>query len=416
MSVGERGNFRQNSLLTRLEEVRTPPMTAVRLLYFPGFSGSLPPLCNSYLRTVSNQFERPVPMPLLYCNYLEIFDVGNNTINGTLPTWLGTLQQLQTTMLRILDVSRNEFNGSLLPQVIHRSHVPQPLESEEEDDESYFASGFTWESVVIGYSCGLVVGTFMCSIMFKAGKPKWFLEGIIPHKNRRRKKRANQVAHAGNVFELVDERLRDDYCHAPKRKARFGTQCPRLILSEPLGNNILTSNVTHRIGVAWRKWRLASGVLCDKKIPHKLKGKFYRVVVRPALLYGAECWPVKNAHVQKMHVAEMRMLRWMCGHTRSDKIRNEVIREKVGVASVVDKARRGEMVWTCEEAGQSAQREGTRRGRGRPKKYWGEVIRQDMAQLHITEDMTLDRKEWRSRIKVEGDGLLASVEVLALHL
>uniref|UniRef100_M1BQ44 Polyprotein n=1 Tax=Solanum tuberosum TaxID=4113 RepID=M1BQ44_SOLTU len=33
---------------------------------------------------------------------------------------------------------------------------------------------------------------------------------------------------------------------------------------------------------------------------------------------------------------------------------------------------------------------GTRRGRGRPKKYWGEVIRQDMVQLWITEDMTLD--------------------------
>ncbi|KAG5609994.1 hypothetical protein H5410_021275 [Solanum commersonii] len=46
--------------------------------------------------------------------------------------------------------------------------------------------------------------------------------------------------------------------------------------------------------------------------------------------------------------------------------------------------------------------EGTRRGRGRPKKYWGEVIRQDLAQFHLTEDMTLDRKEWRLRIKVEG--------------
>lgn len=31
------------------------------------------------------------------------------------------------------------------------------------------------------------------------------------------------------------------------------------------------------------------------------------------------------------------MLRWTCGHTRSDKIRNEVIREKVGVASMADK-------------------------------------------------------------------------------
>ncbi|KAF3643662.1 putative methyltransferase PMT21 [Capsicum annuum] len=37
--------------------------------------------------------------------------------------------------------------------------------------------------------------------------------------------------------------------------------------------------------------------------------------------------------------------------------------------------------------------DGFRRGRGRPKKYWGEVIRQDMEQLQLTEDMTLDKKD-----------------------
>ncbi|PHT55358.1 hypothetical protein CQW23_03844 [Capsicum baccatum] len=37
--------------------------------------------------------------------------------------------------------------------------------------------------------------------------------------------------------------------------------------------------------------------------------------------------------------------------------------------------------------------DGFRRGRGRPKKYWGEVIRRDMEQLQLTEDMTLDRKQ-----------------------
>ncbi|KAG5594321.1 hypothetical protein H5410_035553 [Solanum commersonii] len=178
------------------------------------------------------------------------------------------------------------------------------------------------------------------------------------------------------------------------------------------GSGDIDDDVTHRIGVAWMKWRLASRVLCDKKIPPRLKGKFYRVVVRPALLYGAECWPVKNAHVQKLHVAEMRMLRWMCGHTRSDKIRNEVIREKVGVASVVDKLREARLRWFGHVRRRGADApvrrceglvvEDTRRGRGRPKKYWGEVIRQDLAQLHLTEDMTLDRKEWRSRIKVVG--------------
>ena len=31
--------------------------------------------------------------------------------------------------------------------------------------------------------------------------------------------------------------------------------------------------------------------------------------------------------------------------------------------------------------------EGTRRGRGRQKKYWGEVINHDMTQLQINEDI-----------------------------
>ena len=120
-------------------------------------------------------------------------------------------------------------------------------------------------------------------------------------------------------------------------------------------------------------------MLCDKKVPPKLKGKFYRVVVRPAMLYGAECWPVKNFHIQKMKVAKMRMLRWMCGLTRGDKVRNEVIREKVGVTSVEDKMREGRLRWfghmmrrgtdapvrRCERLAL----DGFRRSRGRLKKY-----------------------------------------------
>ncbi|KAF3661377.1 DNA-binding protein S1FA2 [Capsicum annuum] len=168
-------------------------------------------------------------------------------------------------------------------------------------------------------------------------------------------------------------------------------------------NGEIDEDVSHRIGAGWMKWKLASGVLCDKKVPPKLKGKFYRVVVRPALLYRAECWPVKNSHIQKMKVAEMRMLRWMCGLTRRDRVRNETIREKVGVTSVECKMREARLRWfghvkrrgmdapvcRCERLAL----DGFRRGRGRPKKYWGEVIRRDMEQLQLTENMTLDRKE-----------------------
>ncbi|KAG5573939.1 hypothetical protein H5410_063705 [Solanum commersonii] len=182
------------------------------------------------------------------------------------------------------------------------------------------------------------------------------------------------------------------YCPKADAKVRLATQIiPKKESFKYLGSVIqgsgdIDDDVTHRIGVAWMKWRLASGVLCDKKIPPKLKGKFYRVVVRPALLYGAECWPVKNSHVFKN----------AC-------LRDEDVEmdEKVGVASVVDKEARPR--WFGHVRKRCAHDE--ERGRGRPKKFWGEVIRQDLGQLYITEDMTLDRKKWRLRIKVEAEGL-----------
>ncbi|XP_070041220.1 uncharacterized protein [Nicotiana tomentosiformis] len=61
------------------------------------------------------------------------------------------------------------------------------------------------------------------------------------------------------------------------------------------GDGEIGEDLTPRIGEGWMKLRLTSGVLCDKKVPLKLKGKFYRVVVRPMMLYGTECWPVKIA-------------------------------------------------------------------------------------------------------------------------
>ncbi|KAF3626060.1 hypothetical protein FXO37_30537 [Capsicum annuum] len=111
------------------------------------------------------------------------------------------------------------------------------------------------------------------------------------------------------------------------------------------GSGETDENVTHRIRVGWLKWRLASGVLYDKKVSLKLKGKFYRVVVHPALLYEAECWPVKNSHIQKLKVAEMRMLRWMYGHTKKYRVRNKIIWEKVKVALVENKMREVRLYW-----------------------------------------------------------------------
>ena len=70
-----------------------------------------------------------------------------------------------------------------------------------------------------------------------------------------------------------------------------------------------------------------------------LKEKFYKTAVRPSLLYGTECWAIKKQYTHKISVTEMQMLRWMCGKTRMDKVRNEDIRSLVGVAPIEDKMR-----------------------------------------------------------------------------
>jgi hypothetical protein len=85
-------------------------------------------------------------------------------------------------------------------------------------------------------------------------------------------------------------------------------------------------DVNHRSQVGWLLWR-ASCILGFTKIPPKLKEKMYQTVVRPKMLYGTLCRAVKNQHKNKLSIEEMRMLCWMCGKTRRDKIRNDNIRE-----------------------------------------------------------------------------------------
>jgi hypothetical protein len=41
----------------------------------------------------------------------------------------------------------------------------------------------------------------------------------------------------------------------------------------------INEDISHRIKVVWLKWRQASAVLCDPRMPLKLKGKFYMTAI-----------------------------------------------------------------------------------------------------------------------------------------
>ncbi|XP_026746133.1 uncharacterized protein LOC113507480 [Trichoplusia ni] len=52
--------------------------------------------------------------------------------------------------------------------------------------------------------------------------------------------------------------------------------------------------VKHRSNAGWMKWWQVTGTICDPHIPLKFKGKIYKTIVRPAVLYESECWATKG--------------------------------------------------------------------------------------------------------------------------
>ena len=180
-----------------------------------------------------------------------------------------------------------------------------------------------------------------------------------------------------------------------------------------LGSNVMDdggmdSEINHRIQCAWLNWRSSSGILCDKRISAKVKGKFYKSVVRPAMTYGSETWPVKKAQERKLEVAEMRMLRWMCGVTRRDRIRNDYIRGTVKVVEVSKKIQQRRLQWfghvkrreenhVCRRV-MDMEVDGRRR-RGRPRFRWKDNIASDMRVKGVSERDVQDRGRWKRLIR-----------------
>ncbi|XP_023230295.1 uncharacterized protein LOC111630434 [Centruroides sculpturatus] len=101
----------------------------------------------------------------------------------------------------------------------------------------------------------------------------------------------------------------------------------------------------HRIQCGWMNWRKLSGVLCNKKVSYNLKGKLYKSVVRPAMLYGAETWARTKVQERKMEVVKIRMLRWMCEVSRKNRIRNDFIRGYVTVGPLSKKMQECRLRW-----------------------------------------------------------------------
>ena len=81
-------------------------------------------------------------------------------------------------------------------------------------------------------------------------------------------------------------------------------------------------------------------------------------------------------------------MRWICGHIRRDRVQNDDLRDRLGVAPIEEKLVQhrltwfGHVQWRPLEApvrsGILSQDSNVKRDRGRPKLTWVDVIKEDL--------------------------------------
>jgi hypothetical protein len=106
----------------------------------------------------------------------------------------------------------------------------------------------------------------------------------------------------------------------------------------------------------------------------------------------------------------MRILRWICGHTRLDRVRNDDICDRLGVAPIEEKLIQHRLRWFGHvqrrppeapvHRGIIRRDNNVKRGRGRPNLTWEESIKRDLKECNIPMELCLDRSAWKEAIHV----------------
>uniref|UniRef100_A0A8C4NFF6 ribonuclease H n=1 Tax=Eptatretus burgeri TaxID=7764 RepID=A0A8C4NFF6_EPTBU len=166
--------------------------------------------------------------------------------------------------------------------------------------------------------------------------------------------------------------------------------------------------VKKRVQAGWSGWRRVAGVICDRRGAARVKGKVYKTVVRPAMLYGLEAVARTKRQEAELEVAELKMLRFSLGVTRMDRIRNEYIRGTAQVGRFGDKVREARLRWFGHVHRREAEYIGRRmlkmeppgrRRRGRPKKRFMDTVRVDMRVVGVSMEDVEGRSKWRRFIR-----------------
>jgi len=125
------------------------------------------------------------------------------------------------------------------------------------------------------------------------------------------------------------------------------------------------------------------------------------------MLHGCETWPVRKEDMVALQRAEMRMVRWMCGNKPKDRLPSKELRDRLGIDDIALLLQQNRLRWY----GHVLQKdddwvkkcmkyevEGPRQ-RGRPKRTFRQVVREDCLACKMNKEDAIDHCKWRKMIK-----------------
>ncbi|KAI5729084.1 hypothetical protein M8J77_025142 [Diaphorina citri] len=163
-----------------------------------------------------------------------------------------------------------------------------------------------------------------------------------------------------------------------------------------------------RLNAANRSFHASKKLMSSKLLSRCSKIKLYKTIIRPILTYGSENWIMTKKTEKKIITFENKILRKIYGPTLENGIwrikHNKEIRDLYNQPDIVAEVKRGRLRWMGhiirreEESNVKSvwknQPDG-RRPRGRPKKRWWDVVKEDIEKINLTTTDATDRIKWR---------------------
>ena len=125
------------------------------------------------------------------------------------------------------------------------------------------------------------------------------------------------------------------------------------------------------------------------------------------MVYGAELWQITTREINKILSTEMGVLRRSARKSRMERIKNEHIKEIMGVKGkphIIDIIEKKRLQWYGQVKSMPEDRIPKlimewvpleRRERGRPRKMWMEGVHAAMTTRNLETDQWRNREEWR---------------------